>query len=243
MALSNLLYLAIKYGKTKEVTNEVQAYRAAQKQSGISCNIAELLCQAIDFYNAGNCDKAFEILQTPINRPTPFNDRDYIQAQSIVKIAQYAILLKTGKRSEALKLLLQYEQFMRENDMSFEQLEALQLIKQHYEVDGNERLANRYALLYYTTKDEFINKSRVGKMDQAKLNLELEQTRERIREMSFRQKMQSLLLWAAVIIALLALTILGVLYANYRKTKRTNRLLYEKNIALLNEGKDEKNKL
>ena len=50
--------------------------------------------------------------------------------------------------------------------------------------------------------------------------------------------MQSLLLWSAVIIALLALTILGVLYANYRKTKRTNRLLYEKNIALLNEGKD-----
>lgn len=29
-----------------------------------------------------------------------------------------------------------------------------------------------------------------------------------------------------------------MLYANYRKTKRTNRLLYEKNIALLNEGKD-----
>lgn len=238
VAASNLLYLAIKFDKTKEVTNEILAYRAAQKQSGISCNIAELLCQAIDFYNAGNCDKAFEILQTPINRPTPFNDRDYIQAQSIVKIAQYAILLKNGKRSEALKLLLQYEQFMRENNMSIEQLEALQLIKQHYEVDGNEVLANKYALIYYTTKDEFINKSRVGKMDQAKLNLELEQTRERIREMSYRQKMQSLLLWSTIIIALLALTILAVLYVNYRKTKRTNRLLYEKNIALLNANKE-----
>ena len=127
---------------------------------------------------------------------------------------------------------------MRENEMTFELLETLQLIWQHYEQEGNEALANKYALIYYTTKDEFINKSRVGKMDQAKLNLELEQTRERIREMSYRQKMQSLLLWSTIIIALLALTILGVLYANYRKTKRTNRLLYEKNIALLNEGKD-----
>lgn len=238
VAASNLLYLAIKFDKTKEVTSEVLDYRAAQKQSGVSCNVAELLCQAIDFYNAGNYNKAFEILQTPINRPKPFNDRDCVQAQSVIKISQYAILLKNGKRSEALKLLLQYEQFMRENNMSIEQLEALQLIKQHYEVDGNEVLANKYALIYYTTKDEFINKSRVGKMDQAKLNLELEQTRERIREMSYRQKMQSLLLWSSIIIALLALTILAVLYVNYRKTKRTNRLLYEKNIALLNEGKD-----
>lgn len=238
MAASNMLCLAIKFDKTKEVTNEVQAYREAQKQNGTCCNIAELLCQAIDFYNAGNYNKAFEILQTPINRPKPFNDRDCVQAQSIIKVSQYAILLKSGKRAEGLKLLQQYEHFMRENELPFEQLEALQLIKQHYEVDGNESLANKYALLYYTTKDEFINKSRVGKMDQAKLNLELEQTRERIREMSYRQKMQSLLLWSTIIIALLALTILGVLYANYRKTKRTNLLLYEKNIALLNEGKD-----
>lgn len=238
VAASNLLYLAIKYDKTKEVTNEVQAYRGAQKQNGSCCNFAELLCQAIDFYNAGNYDKAFEILQTPMDRPIYFNDRDCIQAQSVIKVSQYAILLKNGKRAEALKLLLQHEQSLRENEMTFELLETLQLIWQHYENEGNEKLANRYALLYYTTKDEFINKSRVGKMDQVKLNMELEQTREHIREMSYRQKMQSLLLWSSIIIALLALTILGVLYANYRKTKRTNRLLYEKNIALLNEGKD-----
>ena len=74
-------------------------------------------------------------------------------------------------------------------------------------------------------------------MDQAKLNIELEETRERIREMSYRQQMQTLMLWGAIIIALMALTILGVLYANYRKTKRTNRLLYEKNVALLNDNK------
>ncbi len=240
LAGSNLFYLALKFDKTKEVANEAIAYCESQKHHGNSVTIpeADILYHAIVFYNAGNFNKSLEILQTSVNRLSYSNDLDFIQAQSMVKIAQYAVLLKCGKRSEALKLLLQHEQFMRENDMSFEQLEALQLIKQHYEVDGNEALANKYALLYYTTKDEFINKNRVGKMDQAKLNLELEQTRERIREMSYRQRMQSLLLWSAVIIALLALTILGVLYANYRKTKRTNRLLYEKNIALLNEGKD-----
>ena len=240
LAGTNLFYLALKFDKTKEVANEAIAYCESQKRYGNSVTIpeADILYHAIVFYNAGNFNKSLEILQTSVDRHSYSNDLDFIQAQSVVKIAQYAVLLKCGKRVEALKLLLQHEQFMRENDMSFEQLEALQLIKQHYEVDGNEALANKYALLYYTTKDEFINKNRVGKMDQAKLNLELEQTRERIREMSYRQKMQSLLLWSTIIIALLALTILGVLYANYRKTKRTNRLLYEKNIALLNEGKD-----
>ena len=78
----------------------------------------------------------------------------------------------------------------------------------------------------------------MGKIDQAKLNLQLEQTRERISEMSHRQQMQTLVLWGTAIIALLAMALLAVMGVNYRRTKRTNRLLYEKNIALLNEGKE-----
>lgn len=236
--LSNVLYLAIKFDKTREVTDEIQTYREAQKNYGISINVDEVLCNAIESCNAGNYDKAFEALQTPLTYSSYFNEKDILQIQGMVTIAQYSVLLKSGKRSEALKLLLQQEQFLRENEMPFELLEVLQLIKQHYEMEGNKALADKYALLYYTTKDEFINKSRLGKMDQAKLNLELEETRERIREMSYRQQMQTILLWSAIIIALLALSILGVLYANYRKTKRTNRLLYEKNIALLNSTKE-----
>ena len=240
LAASNLFYLALKYDKTKEVANVVLAYRKSLEHSETSVIIPEanILYNAIVFYNAGNYDKSLEILRTPLDRLSYSNDADFSQAQSVVKMSLYAVLLKSGKKAEALKLLLQNEQYLRDNEMTFELLETLQLIKQHYEMEGNEAFANKYALIYYTTKDEFINKSRLGKMDQAKLNLELEQTRERIREMSYRQKMQSLLLWSAVIIALLALTILGVLYANYHKTKRTNRLLYEKNIALLNDGKD-----
>jgi len=235
--LSNVLYLAIKFDKTREVTDEIQTYREAQKNYGISINVDEVLCNAIESCNAGNYDKAFEALQTPLTYSSYFNEKDILQIQGMVTIAQYSVLLKSGKRSEALKLLLQQEQFLRENEMPFELLEVLQLIKQHYEMEGNKALADKYALLYYTTKDEFINKSRVGRMDEAKINLELEETRVRIREMSYRQKMQSILLWSAIIIALLALSILGVLYANYRKTKRTNRLLYEKNVALLNDNK------
>ena len=229
----NLLYLAIKFDKTKEVTNEVQTYRNAQKRYGVSYNVAEIICKAIDYYNAGDYDKALEALQMPITRTPLVNDRNFAQAQAMFKIAQYAVLLKCGRRAEALKLLLQHEQAMRDNKMTFEQLEALQLIWQHYEVDGNKAMADKYALQYYVTKDEFINKSQAGKIDQAKLNLELEQTRERIREMSYRQRMQTIVMWGSVIIALLAFALLGMLYMNYRKTKRTNRLLYEKNIALL----------
>ena len=234
----NLLYFAIKFDKAQDVAKEVEAYREAQKRYGTSCNVAEVFCNAVENYNAGNYDKAFEALQTPINRPKFFSEQDRIQAQVAVKLAQYAVLVKSGKRAQALSLLLQHVQFLRENGMTFEQLETLQLIWQHYEKDGNKAMADKCALLYYITKDEFINKSKAGKVDQAKLNLELEQTRDRISEMSYRQRMQAIVLWSAIIIALLALALLGVLWVNYRKTKRTNRLLYEKNIALLSEGKE-----
>ncbi len=235
--LSNLLYLALKFDKTNDVIGEIQTYREAQNRFGVSCNVDKVLCEAIDSYNDGNYEKAAVVLQTPITYSAIFNEKDIIQIQGMIKIVQYAVLLKSGKRTEALKILLEQEQFLRDNEMPFELLEVLQLIKRHYEVEGNMTFADKYSLLYFTTKDEFINKSRLGKMDQAKLNLELEETRERIREMSYRQQMQTILLWSAIIITLLALTILGVLYANYRKTKRTNRLLYEKNVALLNDKK------
>ncbi len=234
----NLLYLAVKFDKTKDVTKEVQAYQEAQKQYGVTCNVAKVICDAIDAYNADKFDKALETLQTPMTRTPLVNSRNSAQSQAMLKVIQYAVLLKCGKRAEALNLLLQHELSLREKRMTFEQLEALQLIWQHYETDGNKAMADKYALQYYMTKDEFINKSRVGKIDQAKLNLELEQTRERISEMSYRQRMQAIVLWSAIIIALLALALLGVLWVNYRKTKRTNRLLYEKNIALLSEGKE-----
>ena len=236
--LSNLLYQAIKFDKTNEVCVQVQKYRKAQRENGSCGNIAEVLCDAVEFCNSDKYEKAYDILQTPIVHTTYFSDRDYLQMLSSVKISQYAVLLKSGKRAEALKLLLQHEMSTRENGMPYEQLEALQLIWQHYEQEGNYALADKYALQYYTNKDKFINKSRLGKIDQAKLNLELEETRERIREMSYRQQIQTILLWSSIIIALLALTILGVLYANYKRTKRTNRLLYEKNIALLNDNKE-----
>ena len=238
ITLSNLMYLAIKFDKTKEVTKEVEVYREAQKRYGTSCNEAEVFCNAVENYNAGNYDKAFKILQTPINRPKFLSEQDRIQVQVLAKMAQYAVLLKSGKRAEALNLLLQLEQAMHENGLTFEQLEALQLIWQHYEKDGNKAMADKYALQYYIAKDEFINKSKVGKIDQAKLNLELEQTRDRIQEMSYRQRMQTIVMWGSVIIALLAFALLGMLYMNYRKTKRTNRLLYEKNIALLATNKE-----
>ena len=236
--LSNLLYLALKFDKANEVTEVVKAYREAQKRYGTSCNVAEVFCNAIDYYNAGDYDKTFGALQVPLNRPKFFSEQDYKQVVVIVKIAQYAVLLKCGKRAEALNLMMQQEQSFREQGMPFEQLEALQLIWQHYQADGNKAMADKYALQYYITKDEFINKSKVGKMDQAKLNLELEQTRERISEMSHRHQIQTIMLWSTIIIALLALALLGILWVNYRRTKRTNRLLYEKNIALLNEGKE-----
>ena len=232
---ANLLLLALKFDKTDEVTREIKAYREAKKQYGACCNIVEVLCDVIESCIAGNYDNAFEALQKPLTRSTiVYDDMSFIQLQSMAIMAQYFILLKSGNKSDALKLLLEHEQSLRDKEMTFEQLEALQLIKQYYESEGNKALADKYTLLYYTTKDEFINKSRVGRIDEAKLNLELEQTRERISEMSYRQKMQSILLWSAIIITLLALGILAVLYVNYRKTKRTNRLLYEKNIALLN---------
>ncbi len=236
--VSNLLYLAIKFDKTHDVTSEVLTYRAAKKEYGAKCNEAELFCNAIDYYNTGNYDKAFEVLLVPLKPSEMLSDRDFMQIQSTIKIAQYAVLVKSGKRAEALKLLLEHEQFTRDNGMPFEQLEALQLIWQHYQADGNKAMADKYALQYYVAKDEFINKSHAGKIDQAKLNLELEQTRERISEMNHRQQMQTLVLWGIAIMALLAMALAAVLWVNYRRTKRTNRLLYEKNIALLNDGKE-----
>lgn len=237
-ATSNLMYTAILFDKTHEVTSEIQTYSEIKRRCGFSADLAETLCLAVKYYNSGDYVKAFEALSVPIPRPEYCSDKDLITLLSMVKNSQYIFLLKDGNRAEALRLLLQQEQFLRETEMSFELLEVLQLIRQHYEMEGNKALADKYALLYYTTKDEFINKSRLGKIDQAKLNLELEQTRERVREMTYRGRMQGILLWSAVIITLLALGILSVLYVNYRKTKRTNRLLYEKNVALLSSNEE-----
>ena len=229
----NLLYFAIKFDRTYEVIKEIKEYRAAQKKYGTDCNIVEMLCNAIDYYNTGKYDKAFEVLQTPITHSSFLNDKDFIQILAMVKNTQYFVLFKGGKRTEALQLLLQQEQFLNANKMTFELLEVLQLIQQHYEMEGNATMSKEYSLRYFTTKDKFINKSRLSKMDEAKLNIELEQTQENVHEMVAKHREQTIMLWSAIIIALLVIVFLVISYSNNRKKLHSNRLLYEKQIALL----------
>lgn len=233
--ISNLLCFAIKFDKPQEVVKEVQAYHEAQKQYNSHDNIANVLCSTIEGINAGNYDYALEVLRTPIAHPAYLNDIDFSQMQSMIKVAQYAVLIKGGKRDDALKLLLQHEQFTRDNKLNFELLEVLQLLKKHYEKDGNKAMADKYALAYYKTKDEFINKSRAGKMDEAKLNLELEQTRIKIQEMRYRQKVQTVVLWSAVIIALLVIGFLMMAYHNNKRNHKKDIILYERQIERLKE--------
>ncbi|MBQ0115404.1 MAG: helix-turn-helix transcriptional regulator [Bacteroidales bacterium] len=120
--------------------------------------------------------------------------------------------------------------------MTFELLEVLNMLQLHYEQQGDNAKARKYELLYYKTKDEFMGRCMLAKVDEAALDLKLEESNEQMRELNYKHRTQGMVLWGVVIIAVLLATILVGLYVNYRKTKRTNRLLYEKSVAMLNAG-------
>ncbi|MBQ0115210.1 MAG: helix-turn-helix transcriptional regulator [Bacteroidales bacterium] len=238
--IGNMVSLAIKYDKTDDIENEVNEYSRLNIVHSINSSFAQTFCRIYENYQKGKYTEALKLLEPSSIDYHELNENDSISHKQVENLVKYYLLMKCGRMKDAEAQLLRLEKKNRADNKTFELLEVLNMLQRHYELQGNEALAHKYELLYFTTKDEFINKSRLAKMDEAKLNIELEQTRNQVREMATRQRIQTIVLWGVVILSILVLAILTIIYINSKRNHKKDVLLYQKQIALLRDSKEQK---
>lgn len=232
--IANIIYIAIKYDKTQDITGEIEKYlNLLKNHKNTSRYTMENLCEIVQLMNNDEYNKALTLFNA--NAPTtPYrSQKDSLTACYMNKVTLYKLLMKCKRIKEAETLLAQIEHENRANSLTYGLLEILNMLQHHYEHQGNESLARKYEFEYYKTKDEFIKKSLIGKVDQVKLDLQLEDANEKMHEMEYQQKVHKMLLWGLSAFALMALIILAIVFANNRKIRKKNEILYKRTIELL----------
>lgn len=232
--IANIVYLAIKYDKTQDVVSEIDDYLNIVKTNNSKYKYNEVnLCQTIKLVNQGEYEKALAFHNLNLPKDPGLSPKNLLAIQQMREIVQYLILMKCKRTKEAEAILLKLEKVCHDNNMTFELLEILNMLQHHYEQQGNDALARRHEFLYYKTKDEFISKSLITKVDQIKLNNELEEARDYINSINYRHKMQTVVLISVITLALLAIGILVILYSKNRQIRKQNEVLYKKNVELV----------
>lgn len=231
--IGNLVYVALKYDKMDEIVDEVKKYRSIEKTNLYNTSFSNAMCRVAECMKSNQVEEALACIAPDSIDFDEMTNNNSVCYQTMVEFARYYLLMQCNCTGDAEMQLQKLEEECRKNGMTFELLEALNMKQLFYEQRGNEALARKYELMYFTTKDKFIGKSMLGKVGEAELDLKLEESTEQIRAMKYRYKLQTVVLVGVMILALLAVGLLTVVVLKNSKIRKQNEVLYKKNVELL----------
>ncbi len=231
--IGNLIYFVVKYDKVNEIVGEIKEYRSIKIPETVNTSYANAICKVAECWHNNQFEEALTCIAPDSVNFHEMTDNDSVCHRAVVEFVRFYLLQKCNRIGDAENQLQKLEEDCRKNGMTFELLEVLNMKQLFYEQQGDEALATKYELMYFTTKDQFIGKSMLGKVDSAELDLKLEESTEQMREMNYRHNLQTVVLVGVIIFALLAVGLLTVVVSKNRKIRKQNEVLYKKNVELL----------
>ncbi len=134
---------------------------------------------------------------------------------------------------ESIEVLKTLEKLSKEDKNAPSLLSVYQNLSHFYGIQQNHEMAEHYHLLYLEGKDELVNKRKLGSAKEAQFLYELNKKNEEVREMAHREQVKNRVMWGALIIAIVLLTLLVLLWLNNRRIREHNRQLYNKSLEML----------
>ena len=106
-------------------------------------------------------------------------------------------------------------------------------LMEYYQAMKDTMKAEHYHILYLESKDELVNKKKLGSANEAKFLYELNKKNEEVREMAQREQTNKRVMWGTLAFSLVLLVVLALLWLNYRRVQERNRQLYNKSLEMI----------
>lgn len=119
---------------------------------------------------------------------------------------------------------------------------SYQNLKEYYLAIHDTTRSEHYRMLAMEKTVEMLLDKKLGSANEAKFIYELNKKNEEVREIAYREQVKGRVMWAALIIAVILLTLLTLLWLNYRRVQDRNRKLYNNSLEMLR-ADDEKREL
>lgn len=190
------------------------------------------LCQAMLLWRAGNRDESIKMMgNITIDPELPANEQ--IHLETIAHDILYHANLFMGRYGEALAQIRKMEAIAGGDDDAAAMADVYHYYHDFYSAQGNHTLADKYELLWLRQRDEAAGQTRIHEMKNAEFLMEISKLNDQIKSLFHQRKMQRTLLAVISSFLLFAIVMVTLLVVNYRKLKRSNRHLYEKNQELI----------
>ncbi len=110
---------------------------------------------------------------------------------------------------------------------------SYQNLKEYYLATHDTTMYEHYRMLAMEKTVEMLSDKKLGSANEAKFIYELNKKNEEVRNLAYREKMKSRVMWGVLAFAVVLLMVLALLWLNYRRVQERNRSLYENSLEML----------
>lgn len=194
---------------------------------------ARLLCDGIDAYLQHDRQQSFSYFRQMLGCASRINPGARPTARIIARNYMYLWHLDTAKVDEAIKGVLTNEKEAKEHNLMVHLQDAYFNLQELNKIKGNQRLADKYYILYLETKDNINNSKRLANIGEAGLLFEMQKKHEEAKRLAYEREMQLRIIVGIVVFSVILLFMLGWLYRKYRQVSLQKRSLYDRTQEII----------
>lgn len=232
LSICNLISFALENQQLESIIEELKLFQSVAISDTIHAhNFAKHTCAAaIAVYN-----KQYDVALKELSLIDCLDVIKHGRPEYEMAAHGYAYFVYRDMKNDAAAIQeLDYmEQISRENNLTVGIIDVLRQKRDHYNMMGNNVMADKYDLQYHQAKDQFNSEIKVAKADEEKVLFKLNEANHEIKELYYKQHIQQTELIAVAVVAVLLLALLAVAWVSYRRMKEKNLTLYDRNQQLL----------
>ena len=222
---------AITTGHLEEVKADLAAFDTLTCDTSLAkYQYTRCMRRAVGQLHEGNEEQALYWLDQslPHARLVSTSGPLYTRMYATVCASKAHILSRKGRFREAITHLENALQMARRYDAKDIKADLCRLLYLYHEALGNREASTHYHLAYYQQKDSLLLNNKLGDIQELKFRYELEQANSEIRQMARQARIQRIATTIALLVAAVILTMLILLWRNYRLIHAKNAVLYQK---------------
>ena len=232
MACTNVLSMATQQKGLASIDQEWQSYRWLPEagETVLLRRYNKLLHAAYSHIEQRQYDEAIAIFDRQLQM---IEGTEYSRLIYFTCVEKAKVFAKKGDFNDAIATLARPEQIAVALEMKDCMLEVFGLLAEYYGRQGHERQRQLYRESYIALKDTLTNYHQLASVNEMEFRGELKQMDRQMAEMRRHREVMARVAAVTAVFVLILLALLVVVFRQNGRLKRSNRQLYQTNVAML----------
>lgn len=242
LAYNNMAGQAIKHGNTARITDETNLM--CRTHIPAKCGIGRYTiatARAMQAFGRHDYEQSLRLFQS-LPQLVPAGDDQKLRYYIAARYNEAIVLCCMRRYAAATATLNGVAELAEQSGERDVQAEIYEMLHRMHAKVGNRQLADKYYVMYLKEKDTILSECNMEQIETMKFSNSLKKIDDQMRDVAERHRMQNIILWAVIAITAISTLCLVVVLRNNRRLQRYIKVLYRKNMELLESGAKDKKK-